>query len=358
MKRRSFLASVGGAVGAGAFANAADAIRTAQPGPIARRVLGKTGRSLPIVGFPGLALKNGDQKVATTVLHRCMDIGVDYFDVAPAYGKGGECEIKMGEGLKGISRDKYFLACKTQKDDAKEGRIELERSLQRLNTDHFDLYQLHCLQREDEVKQALGPGGVLEMILKAKEEGKVKHIGFSAHTTEAALAALNGFAFDTCMFPISFVEYFKTGFGREVMALAAEKGTALISIKPVSRGLWPAGVEKTYDWWYRPLEDAAEYQLSMDWVLSQPGMVTTLPTSFLDVFEHTLTAARQHREIRAEETEKLKELAAQCVPIFKNDAKKAAAHYQFPGLPGYPSRGSAPNGRFSLGPAPTGGIRA
>ena len=176
---------------------------------IERRVFGKTGRTLPVVGFPCLALKNGDQKTATEELHRALDLGVDYFDVAPAYGKDGECEIKTGEGLKGMPRESYFLACKTQKDDAKEGRVELERSLKRLNTDHFDLYQLHCLQREDEVKQALGPGGVLEMILKAKEEGKVRHIGFSAHTTEAALAALDGFAFDSCMFPINFVEWFQ-----------------------------------------------------------------------------------------------------------------------------------------------------
>lgn len=335
MKRRSFLAGVGGAVGAGALANAADALNAVKPGEIPRRVLGRTGHSLPVVGFPGLALKNGDQKTATEALVRSMDIGVDYFDVAPAYGKDGECEIKMGEGLKGIPRDKYFLACKTQKDDAKEGRLELERSLKRLNTDHFDLYQLHCLQREDEVKQALGPGGVLEMILKAKEEGIVKHIGFSAHTTEAALAALDGFAFDTCMFPISFVEWFQTGFGKEVMARAAEKGTAVISIKPVSRGLWPKDVKKTYDWWYRPLEDPAEFQLSMDWVLSLPGMVTTLPTSFLDVFDRTVTAARNHRPIRAEETGKLKELAANCVPIFRNEEKKAAASFT---LPAYPSR--------------------
>jgi len=338
MKRRSFLAGVGGAVGAGALANAADVLNTVKPGGIPRRVLGKTGCSLPVVGFPGLALKNGDQKTATEALHRSMDIGVDYFDVAPAYGKNGECEIKMGEGLKGIPREKYFLACKTQKDDAKEGLVELERSLKRLNTDHFDLYQLHCLQREDEVKQALGPGGVLEMILKAKEQGKVKHIGFSAHTTEAALAALNGFAFDSCMFPLSFVEYFQTGFGKDVMELAAEKGTAMISIKPVSRGLWPEGVKKTYEWWYRPLEDPAEFQLAMDWLLSQPAIITTLPTSFLDVFDRTIAAARNHRVIRAEETEKLKELAATCVPIFKNEEKKAAAQFMIPGYPSRPLR--------------------
>jgi predicted aldo/keto reductase-like oxidoreductase len=337
MKRRTFLAGIGGAVGAGAVARSADAA----PAPIARRAFGKTGRTLPVVGYPCLALKNGEQQAATTELRRALDLGIDYFDVAPAYGKDGECEIKTGEALKDVPRDRYFLACKTQKDDAKEGRIELERSLKRLKTDHFDLYQLHCLQREDEVKQALGPGGVLEMILKAKEEGKVRHIGFSAHTTEAALAALDGFAFDSCMFPINFVEWFKTGFGREVMDRCTAKGVPVISIKPVSRGLWPKGVEKTYNWWYRPLEDPAEYRLAMDWVLSLPGMVTTLPTSYFDVFARTVEAARAHRPIRPDETGRLEEIANTCVPIFKPgpaDAKRAAAFLAEPDDRRYPSR--------------------
>ncbi len=323
-------------MGAGALGKAAEVIPAV---PLPRRVLGKTGISLPVVGFPALALKNGDQETADRAIRGSFDSGVDYFDVAPAYGKDGECEIKLGEGLRGVPRDKYFLACKTQKDDAKEGRIELERSLRRLKTDHFDLYQLHCLQREDEVKEALGPGGVLEMILKAKEEGKVRHIGFSAHTTEAALAALDGFDFDSCMFPINFVEYYKTGFGREVMARAAEKGVAMISIKPVSRGLWPKGVEKSYDWWYRPLEDPEEYRLSMNWVLSQPGMVTTLPTSFLDVFDRTVAAARMAEAIRPAEEAKLKELAVACLPIFhQREEKKAVSEFRVPGVPAYPSR--------------------
>lgn len=268
-----------------------------------------------------------------------MDLGVDYFDVAPAYGKDGECEIKMGAGHQGIPRDKYFLACKTQKDDAEGAKLELERSLKRLKTDHFDPYQLHCLQREGGVKQALGPGGVLETILKAKKEGEIRHIGFSAHSTEAALAALNGFDFDTCMFPINFVEWFKTGFGREVLARAAERGTSVISIKPVSRGLWPKGVEKTNDWWYRPLEDTEEYRLAMNWLLSQPGTVSTLPSSFLDVFGRTVAAARVHAAIRPGESAKFKEIAATCEPIFKpRDPEKAAAHFLLPGLHSYPSR--------------------
>jgi predicted aldo/keto reductase-like oxidoreductase len=338
MKRRTFLAGVGGTFGA--IAGAADIDFTGNAA-IERRPLGKTGRSLPVVGYPCLALKNGDQRAATEELRKALGIGVDYFDVAPAYGKDGECEIKTGEGLKGVPRDKYFLACKTQKDDAKEGRIELERSLKRLKTDHFDLYQLHCLQREDEVKQALGPGGVLEMILKAKQEGKIRHIGFSAHTTEAALAAMDGFEFDSCMFPISFVEWFKTGFGREVADRAVEKGVSLISIKPVSRGLWPKDVKKTYNWWYRPLEEEGEYQLAMDWVLSLPGMVSTLPTSYFDIFDKTVAAARNFRPIQPPGLDSLKTLALSCTPIFKPgplDEKRAAAFLDLPEHQRYPSR--------------------
>ena len=161
-----------------------------------------------------------------------------------------------------------MLSCKTKCDDADGARLELEQSLRRLGTDHFDLYQLHCLQKREEVEQALRPGGAMEVILKARDEGKIKHIGFSAHTTEAALAALDGFDFDTCMFPINFVEWFRTGFGQEVVKRANEKGVALISIKPVSLGRWPQGMEKTYPWWYRPIEDPGQMKAAMRWGFS------------------------------------------------------------------------------------------
>ena len=91
------------------------------------------------------------------------------------------------------------------------------------------------------MKRRPGPGGAIETLLKAKEEGKVKFFGFSAHTTKAALEALRGFAFDTVMFPINFVEFYLRGFGKEVLALAAEAGHAVLAIKPMSRGPWPEG---------------------------------------------------------------------------------------------------------------------
>jgi predicted aldo/keto reductase-like oxidoreductase len=289
-----------------------------------RRTLGRTGAKVSVVGFPGLALTHYPQEECTAGIHRAFQNGVNYFDVAPAYGKG-DCEIKMGIGLEGIDRSKIFLSCKTQKRDKEGAREELERSLERLKTDHFDLYQLHCLRRPEEVVQALGPGGAMETILKAKEEGKIRHIGFSAHTTKAALAALNGFPFDTVMFPINFVEYYTIGFGKAVLELAAEKQAAVISIKPVSRGLWPKDTERTRRWWYRPVEDPQEIGLAMRFTLGLEGVVTGIPVSFLDILDKVVEACREDRPNTEAEAEAVRQLAGQCESVFRREEEQVAA---------------------------------
>ena len=332
MKRRSFLMGVSGAMSAGVLgAHTASGEETplsaaaeTQVEGLPRRVLGRTGASISVVGFPGLALRHYEQPECTAGLHKAFDQGLNYYDVAPAYGRDGECEIKMGIGLQGLDRSEYFLSCKTKMRDKEGAREELERSLKRLKTDHFDLYQLHCLKRPEEVAEALGPGGAMETILKAKEEGKIKHIGFSAHTTKAAIAALNDFAFDTCMFPINFVEYYTIGFGKPVLKLAAEKGVAVISIKPVSRGRWPQGMERTRQWWYRPVEDEKEMLLAMRFVLSQEGVVTGIPISFLDILDKTIAAARDFKPITDEETEEVRRLAATCESVFLREEQQVA----------------------------------
>ena len=101
---------------------------------------------------------------------------------------------------------------------------------------------LHHIVTPAQVKQALGPGGALETLLEARQEGKVKALGFSAHTTKGALAALKGFRFDTVMFPINFVEFFERGTGQAVLDLAKAQGAAVLAIKPLSRGAWPKGL--------------------------------------------------------------------------------------------------------------------
>jgi aryl-alcohol dehydrogenase-like predicted oxidoreductase len=214
MERREFLKVAGAAAGGCALASNALLAGEAQPssgdaklGELPRRPLGKSGEKLSVIGFPGLALSQYGQEEGTAGLHRAFDNGINYFDVAPAYGRDGDCEIKMGVGLQGIDRSKIFLACKTKKRDAQGAREELERSLTRLKTDHFDLYQMHAIFTPEEAKQALGPGGALETVLKAQEEGKLRYIGLSAHTTKGALTMLKGFQFDSIMFPIDYMDY-------------------------------------------------------------------------------------------------------------------------------------------------------
>lgn len=326
MKRRAFLKTVGGAAGVAAL-GLPDVLWADEPlervEGLPRRQLGSKPEKLSVVGFPGLALIHYEQEKCTAGLHSAFERGINYFDVAPAYG-GGKCETRMGIGLQGIDRDKYFLACKTKKRDAEGCRQEMEESLRLLKTDRFDLYQLHHLVRPAEVKEALGPGGAMETILKAREQGKVKYIGFSAHTTKAALEVMNGFKFDTVMFPINFVEYYTRGFGRDVLALANEQGAAVLAIKPLSYGAWPAEMKKNREWWYRSCETPEEVELAMRFTLSQKPVVAGIPPSFLDLVDKTIDAARAFKPLDAAATEKVKEMAANQGSIFIREEQQVA----------------------------------
>ena len=340
MERRSFLKAVGGA--ASGLALGADPLRGSEEpvveaervAGLPRRFLGRTGQKLSVAGFPGLALIHEDHKRCNEGLRSALDRGVNYFDVAPAYGNG-ECETKMGIGLQGIKRDRYFLACKTRKRDKAGARAELEHSLKLLKTDHFDLYQFHHLRWRDEVQQVLGPGGALETLLEARKEGKVKYLGFSAHTTKAALMAMKGFRFDTVMFPISFVELLRYGFGKEVLDMASQLGVAVLAIKGMSLGTWPKDAQKTHKWWYRLVEEARDVDLAVRYTLSQPGVVAALPPSFLDQLDKLVDAAKGFRPITPPEVEQLRKTAQSCESIFQTDEKQVTWHHG-PREPSFP----------------------
>lgn len=324
MERRSFLKLVGGA-GVGL---ALGGCRTPQPvqkvvAGMPYRMLGRTGYNVSVVAYGGLTLTHGTQEEGTASLRRALDGAVNYFDVAPAYGNG-DAEIKMGIGLQGVPRDSYYLACKTKKRDAAGAREELERSLTRLKTDHFDVYQFHCFVRPEEVAQVCGPGGALEVVLKARQEGKVRAIGFSAHTTKAALAAMNAFSFDTVMFPINFVEYYNRGFGREVMDLAAKQGTPVLAIKAMSAGAWPKDVKKERNWWYRSLETQPEIDLAYRWTLSMPQVVMGYSPSWIDLQDKAVAAGRAYQPATADDVARMEQMARDTGTLFKREEDSVA----------------------------------
>lgn len=335
MKRRTFLQLLGGAAGSSTLGlerlladfRANDDIVCRVAG-LPRRVLGRTGREVSIVGFPGLALMREDQPGANALVKRAFERGVNYFDVAPAYGKDGECETKLGIALEALDRRQVFLACKTKARDKEGARRELERSLARLKTDHFDLYQMHHLVTIEEVKRAFGPGGAIETFLAARDEGKAKWFGFSAHSTGAALEALKLFNFDTVMFPISFAEYYLRDFGRQVLETAAARGAAVQAIKPLCMGAWPKDVPRTRDWWYRTTETPEEVALALRFSLSLKGVVTGFPPAFADLLDKAIAGGIAYQPATTADRDQLRELAKRCESVFIREDERATSTAQ------------------------------
>lgn len=330
MKRRTFLHLMGGTAAVGttgidrllADFKASDDIVTRVAG-LPRRLLGRTKAEVSVIGFPGLALMHEDQEKSNAAVKRAFERGLNYYDVAPAYGKDGECEIKMGVALQQFDRKKIFLSCKTKARDKEGSRKELERSLERLKTDHIDLYQLHHLVTLEEVKRALGDGGAIETLKAAREEGKVKWLGFSAHSTKAAVAALKAFPFDTVMFPVSFAEYYLRDFGREVLQSAEDRGAGVIAIKPLCMGAWPNDVPRTREWWYRTTETPEEVSLALRFSLSLKGVVTGIPPSFVDLVDKAITGACGYQPATTADKDQLRELAKKCKSVFIREDTKA-----------------------------------
>ena len=164
---------------------------------------------LSILGFGGILVDNTEVSEAERLVGLAIDNGINYFDVAPSYGNAEE---RLGPALAPY-RKGVFLACKTTERGAEAARNELERSLQKMRTDYFDLYQLHMMTSQEDFDQAVGPGGALETLIAAREDGKVRHLGFSAHSVECALALLDHFDFDSVLFPINWAMFLHGGFG-------------------------------------------------------------------------------------------------------------------------------------------------
>lgn len=120
-----------------------------------KRPYGQTGRNLSILGFGGIIVMDVSPAEADHYVGEAIDRGINYFDVAPSYGNAEE---RLGPALKPYRND-VFLACKTGCRDAAGAQKELDNSLRLLQTDHVDLYQLHAITSDEDVKQAFGPGG-------------------------------------------------------------------------------------------------------------------------------------------------------------------------------------------------------
>jgi len=193
----------------------------------------------------------------------------------------------------------------------------LDRSLKKLRTDHFDLYQHHAVTKMADVETILGPGGAMEGFEAARKAGKVRFLGFSAHSVEAAMALLDGYDFDAILFPFNYATWNAGNFGPQVMARAKAKGMGILCLKSMAKGPWPEGATKSCKkCWYEPLDQPAEAELALRFTLSHP-VTSAIPPGDPKLFEMAVKLAKGFEPMTAEQEKTLKAKAAAGTPLFR-----------------------------------------
>jgi aryl-alcohol dehydrogenase-like predicted oxidoreductase len=241
------------------------------------RRLGRLGHQSSVLIYGAAALAEVDQDVADRSVQEALDAGINHFDVAASYG---DAELRLGPWMPRI-RDSVFLATKTGERAAEDAWREINRSLERLQTDRVDLLQLHAIGDLEDLDRATRPGGALEAALRAVDEGMVGAVGITGHGHDAPathLEALRRHPFATVLTPINLVLSRDPAYRAAYDALVDEvqrQDAGLMVIKTVARQNWKG--EHRYTTWYEPLDDQRTITAAVSWALALP-VVTGIAT--------------------------------------------------------------------------------
>lgn len=255
---------------------------------IATQLFGSTGHDSTRTIFGAAALWGATEEEGARTLDLLFQHGINHIDTAATYGRS---ERRVGAWMP-QHRDKFFLATKTGERTYDKAKAQFEHSLERLQTDHVDLLQLHNLVDEDEWQTALAPGGALDWAREARDKGLTRFIGVTGHGVTVAamhLRSLERFPFDSVLLPYSYVMMQNPTYAADFEALSrlcSERGIAFQTIKGITLGPWNEK-EHTHGTWYEPLSQQADIDAAVHWVLGRPGVflntagdLTLLPRVF------------------------------------------------------------------------------
>jgi aryl-alcohol dehydrogenase-like predicted oxidoreductase len=259
---------------------------------IATQPFGRTGHesTRTIFGAAALMYESTTRADADRALALLLEHGVNHIDVAASYG---EAEVWIAPWL-AEHRDRFFLATKTGKRERGPAYDEIRRSLERLGVDAVDLIQLHDLVDREDWETALGRGGALEAAVEARDEGLVRFVGVTGHGVDVAtrhLESLAEFPFDSVLLPYNYAQLKDERYAatvEELLAVCAERGVAVQTIKSLSKGRWDG--DHHSDPWYEPLTDPADIREAVSWTLARPGIFLNT-VSDVGLLAHVLEAA-------------------------------------------------------------------
>jgi aryl-alcohol dehydrogenase-like predicted oxidoreductase len=234
-----------------------------------RRRLGRTQHMSTVAIFGSFAVSNSTQAEADVIMEEVIRAGVNHIDISPLYGLA---EQRVGPWMP-RERSRFFLGCKTRERTRQAAADQLRRSLEVLQTDRFDLYQFHEVVSIEELDKITAPGGALEAVVAAREEGLTRFIGLCGHGLQmpaVILEALRRFDFDTVLFPLNPVLMGIPGYRRdaeEALRQCRARDVGVMIIKSIAREPWGAHA-KTYNTWYRPFDDSEHIQNGVNFALS------------------------------------------------------------------------------------------
>jgi aryl-alcohol dehydrogenase-like predicted oxidoreductase len=238
---------------------------------IRKQPFGSTGHDSTVTLFGAAALGKVSQDDSDRTLDVLFEYGVNHIDTAASYG---DSELRIGPWMK-KHRDDFFLATKTGERTKADAREQIHSSLDRLQTDHLDMIQLHSLSHPDEWEVAMGDGGALEAAVEAREEGLVRFIGVTGHGwTIAAMhrRSLERFPFDAILLPCNYSMLSRKQYRKDfetVLRVCSERGVAVQTIKSIARGPW-ATTERDHNTWYQPFEEQDDIDRAVHYVMGIP----------------------------------------------------------------------------------------
>ncbi|MDO8362459.1 MAG: aldo/keto reductase [Actinomycetota bacterium] len=241
---------------------------------IDRRPFGRTGHHSTRLIFGAAALGAMSQQRADSTMAQVLAAGINHIDTAASYGNA---EVRLHPFL-AEHRGDFFLATKTGERDGAAARAELERSLQRMGVEQLDLVQMHNLVEPDEWVVAHGPGGALEALVRAREEGLVRFIGVTGHGTRIPamhVRSLQRFDYDSVLFPYNFSMMSSPAYRADVeqlLEVCAERDVAVQTIKAVARRRWSPDTTERRLSWYEPLPEGPALQRAVAYVLGRPQL--------------------------------------------------------------------------------------
>jgi aryl-alcohol dehydrogenase-like predicted oxidoreductase len=266
---------------------------------IPMRAFGKTGAKVSALGFGGHHLGQAEsESLAQELVDRAVDAGITFFDNCWEYNNG-KSEVWMGRALEG-KRDKVFLMTKvcTHGRGAELAMQMLEQSLRRLRTDHLDLWQIHGVAFDDDPEKAFAKGGVIEALDRAKQQGKVRFVGFTGHrdpSIHAKMLSYN-YPFDAVQMPLNCFDASFRSFERDVLPDLVKRGIAPLGMKPLTGKAGPvqAGIAGA--------EDMVRYAMSL------PGVAVTITgMESRERLEQNLRVARGFRPMDAKSMQSLRD---------------------------------------------------